>query len=150
MMLPDTMENEFQAAIPYFSQLKSEEMEITRGQRMLADITTRRAFGKTYKEMEAEKDAMLAEKQAELARKDAEIQTQLAKKDAEKQEALIKKEAELAEKEAEKEAEHKFSIKALLKLDISAEKIAEILGRDLGYVLKIIENIREQGSFDAK
>ncbi len=140
MMLPNEIENEFQAAIPYLSQLKSEEMEITRGQKMLAEISTRRIYGKTYKEMEAEKDALLAEKQAELARKDAEKQAELARKDAEKQ-------AELARKDAEKQAEHKFSTKALLKLGISAEKIAGILGRDLDYILKIIEEIRQEEDF---
>lgn len=152
MLLPDEIENEFQATMPSLLALNSDNMEITRGERILYDIRIKSLYGKTFKEMEAEKDALIAEKQAELVKKDAEWQAELAKQEAEKQAILVKQEAEKqailakqeAERLAEKEAEHKFAIKALLKLDFSADKIVTILGYDLEYVLKLIEKIKEE------
>lgn len=141
MLLPDEIENEFQATIPSLLELNSDNMELTRGQRVLNEIYSKNLYGKTFKELEAEKDALLAEKQAELVKKDLEWQAELAKQEAEKQAILAKQEAERL---AEKEVEHKFAIKALLKLDFSPDKIVTVLGYDLEYILKLIEKIKEE------
>ena len=45
----------------------------------------------------------------------------------------------LAEKEAEKEAERRNTIQSLLKINFSPEKIADLMGYDLDFVLKVAE-----------
>ena len=97
MLLSEDMENEFIAQSPIFSSLNTDTMEITRGQRALAEMASRAIYGKPFDEF-------------------------------------------IAEKEAEKEAERRHAIHSLLKINFSAEKIADILGFDLDYVLKVAED----------
>ena len=65
----------------------------------------------------------------------------LAKQQAEQAMILAKKEAEqamiLAKKEAEKDLERRNTIHALLKINFTPEKISDVLGFDLDYVLKV-------------
>ncbi len=97
---------------------------------------------------EAEQDRILAKQKAEqaklLAAKEAEQDRILAKQKAEQAKLLAAKEAEqaklLAAKEAEQATERRNTIISLLNINFTPEKIAEVLGYDLDYVLKVAAN----------
>jgi hypothetical protein len=103
MLLSDEVENEFIATTSstIFSPQNTDSMVITRGQRILADMTSIGLYGKTT-------EALLAEKEAEKN----------------------------AEKIALQEAERQNTIQALLSINFSPEKIADLLGYNLKYVQK--------------
>ena len=88
----------------------------------------------------AEKSAELTEKNAQLTEKDAELtekNAQLTEKDAE----LTEKNAQLTEKDAqltEQKAMLRTSIQMLVKAGMSAENIAESLGKDIEEVRQLM------------
>ncbi len=109
MLLSQEMENEFMAKTPIFVPLNSDTMVITRGKRALAHMASMAIYGKPFDEVIAEKEA---EKEAEQAKL-------------------------LAAKEAEQALDRRNTIHALLKINFTPEKIADVLGFDLDYVLKV-------------
>ncbi len=130
MLLSEEMENEFMAKTPIFLPLKSDTMVITRGKRKLAEMASMAIYGKPFDEVIAEQkeaqDAILAKIKAEQAQL-------LASKEAEQARLL-------ASKEAEQDTERRNTIISLLKINFTPEKIADVLGYDLDYVLKVAAN----------
>ncbi len=114
MLLPEKMENEFQTLLPNYLKLNSDKMVATRGEKQFKSTM----IGKLFEEFRTEKAQLLAEIEA----KKAEIET------------------EKAEIEAEKEAMRQKTIHNFLSLNVSKEKIAEMMELDLEYVSKIVDN----------
>ncbi len=128
------LENEFMAKTPIFLPLNSDTMVITRGKRALAEMASIAIYGKPFEEV-------IADQKAEQAKILAEQAKLLAARVAEQAKLLAAKEAEqaklLAAKEAEQALDRRNTIHALLKINFTPEKIADVLGFDLDYVLKV-------------
>ena len=114
----------------YFSIIEKRDTEILLKDQQLAEKNAQLA----EKSVElTEKNAQLTEKDAQLTEKDA----QLTEKDAQ----LTEKDAQLTEKDAqltEKDAQLRTSIQMLFKAGMSAEAIAESLGKDIEEVRQLI------------
>jgi predicted HTH domain antitoxin len=126
MLLSEEMENEFIASSDIYSSLNSEKMVATRGEKMLAKTP----FGKFLKKAIAS-EAKIAKIEAETAKIEAET---------------AKIEAETAKIEAEKEAMREKMVLAFVELNVSVEKIAELVERDVDYVKEIIKKDAEKNA----
>lgn len=123
MLLSEEMENEFIASSDIYSSLNSQKMVATRGEKMLASTP----LGKFLKKAKAN---------------EAKILERIAK--AEEKFAII--EAEKAKVEAEKEVMRQKMVLAFFSLNVSLEKIAEMVERDVDYVKEIIKKDAEKNA----
>jgi hypothetical protein len=130
MVLPRKIDNEFKAAMPNFSPLKSSTMLMTKGRRTVGDMFFKSEHGKPIKEWVADTIAELTVKVTNevTAKVEAEV--------------TAKVEAEVTAKvEAEAEIERKKTIQAMLGEGFSVERIAHILDYDLAFVQKTAEEL---------
>ena len=149
MLLSEDMENEFMAKTPIFLPLNSDTMVITRGKRALAEMASIAIYGKPFDEVIAEQKVeqakLLAEERAKQDRILAKQKVEQAKLLAEERvkqdrilaEERVKQDRILAEERAKQHLERRNTIHSLLKINFTPEKIADVLGFDLDYVLKV-------------
>lgn len=112
MLLSEDLETEFKEAIRNLSSSNSEEMVVSKGQYDLAQLMSEIVYGKSYEQMIAE-NKVAAKAAAKTAAK--------------------------AAAKAEKEVERRNTIQSLLKINFLPEKIADLMGYDLDFVLKVAE-----------
>jgi hypothetical protein len=129
MHLSPNMENEFIAKTPFLKPINDDMMVQTRGERIIADLMQNSPLAKSVQaKMKAK---MEAELRAQIrAEKEAEIRTE---KEVEKQRFA-----------AEKEVERRHTIKKLLGIGFSAEKIADVLDFDLVFVQTVVLQIEQE------